>query len=91
MKITFLSDEAFDNFTDWSLGSDKKGYRKLLRLVVAIKRDPYDGIGKPEPLKGNYSGYWSREITEGDRIVYRVNTETDALEILYCKGHYDDK
>jgi toxin YoeB len=90
MKVVFLTDDAFENFTDWSLGSDKKGYKKLLRLIKEIERDPDHGTGKPEPLKHDYTGFWSREISEGDRIVYRVDKEADALEILLCKGHYDD-
>lgn len=53
-----------------------------------IQRDPFDGIGKPEPLRGELSGFWSRRIDECNRIVYRV--KDDIVELLQCKGHYDD-
>lgn len=52
-----------------------------------IQRNSYEGLGKPEPLKGNYSKYWSRRIDEKNRIVYKVND--DNILIVACKGHYD--
>lgn len=52
-----------------------------------MERTPFDGLGKPEPLKGELQGFWSRRIDETNRLVYRVQGET--LEILSCKGHYD--
>lgn len=53
-----------------------------------MERSPFEGIGKPEPLKGELSGFWSRRIDETNRFVYRV--ENGASEILSCRGHYDD-
>ena len=59
----------------------------MKKKLKDIMRDYYHGLGKPEPLKGNLSGWWSRRIDEGNRIVYRINN--GILEILSCKGHYD--
>jgi toxin YoeB len=56
-------------------------------LLRDIERDGFNGIGKPEPLKGELSGFWSRRIDDSNRLVYRINGGT--LEILSCKGHYD--
>lgn len=67
---------------------DKKTIKKINLLLQDICRNGYDGIGKPEPLKGDRSGFWSRRIDDSNRIVYRV-TE-DAVEIIQCKGHYDE-
>ena len=63
-------DEAWQEYIDWQ--QDKKTLRKINRLVRDIQRNPYDGIGHPEPLSGNLSGWWSRHIDEKDRIVYKV-------------------
>ena len=57
------------------------------QLVRDTERDPFNGIGKPEPLKGDLSGFWSRRIDDTNRLVYRING--DLLEILSCKGHYE--
>jgi toxin YoeB len=62
---------------------------KLWDLILDIQRDPFDGLGEPEPLKGDYQGYWSRRITQEHRLIYRV--EAGELEITACHGHYDDK
>ena len=60
-------------------------------LLQEIKRDPFRGTGKPEPLKGNLSGYWSRRITREHRLVYRVYTEDEIQRcyVLSCRFHYD--
>ena len=62
---------------------------KLWALILDVFRDPFDGIGKPEPLKGDLQGWWSRRITDKHRLVYRI--EDDNLEIASCFGHYGDK
>jgi len=63
---------------------------KLWEIILDItENDPFKGIGKPEALKGNYKGYWSRRITDKHRIIYRIHE--DKLEIASCFGHYDDK
>jgi toxin YoeB len=88
MKTTFIDDEAFNTFYEWTI-EDKKFAKKIKELIKDIKREPYDGIGKPEPLKHELSGYWSRHITDEHRLVYRV--EDDELLILSCKYHYSNK
>ena len=67
---------------------DKKTLRRINALLQELSRDPFHGAGKPEPLKGDLSGYWSRRIDEQNRLVYRV--KDGVLEILSCRGHYDD-
>lgn len=69
---------------------DKKTIKRINTLLkdIDIERGYFDGIGKPEPLKGNYAGFWSRRIDDSNRLVYRVSN--DILEILSCKGHYED-
>ena len=81
------TDRAWDEYLTWQ-EQDKRTLRKLNKLIKDIERSPYDGIGKPEPLKHSLSGWWSRQIDESNRIVYRV--KDDNLEISQCKGHYDD-
>nr|WP_109012702.1 Txe/YoeB family addiction module toxin [Nostoc commune] len=67
---------------------DKKIHRKIITLINDIVRQPFTGLGKPEPLKHELSGYWSRRITDEHRLVYEV-TETEII-ILSCRFHYDD-
>jgi len=84
-KIWF--EEAWDDYVYWQ-SQDKKTLRRINQLLNDISRDNYSGMGKPEPLKGELSGFWSRRIDEVNRLVYRI--QNGALEILSCKGHYDD-
>lgn len=67
---------------------NQKLWKRLNRLIGESLRTPFEGTGKPEPLKENLSGCWSRRITEEHRLIYRV--KDDALEILSCMGHYED-
>ncbi len=85
-KIWF--DEAWDDYLYWQL-QDKKTLKRINNLLKDTERNPFAGIGKPEPLKGELSGFWSRRIDDVNRLVYRIND--DSLEILSCRGHYDDK
>ncbi len=62
---------------------------KLWELILDIFKNPFDGLGQPEPLKGDLQGWWSRRITEKHRLIYRI--EDDSLEIASCFGHYGDK
>lgn len=84
MKIVFLSD-AFDQYVHWQ-ERDRKSLAKLNRLIEECRRHPYEGTGKPEPLKNDYSGWWSRRIDRENRLVYRV--EGDSLIIVQCRYHY---
>ena len=87
MKNITFAPEAFDQFNDWA-AQDKKIHRKIINLINDILRQPFTGLGKPEPLKHELSGYWSRRITDEPRLVYGV-TETEII-ILSCRFHYDD-
>lgn len=68
---------------------DKKTIKKINELLRDIERNQFQGIGKPEPLKNDLSGYWSRRIDEKHRLVYKVNHD-GIIEIYQCKGHYND-
>ncbi len=85
MRTISFHNEAFEEYNAWAR-TDKKLFVRLQRLILDAARDPFDGIGKPEPLKGNLAGYWSRRLTEEHRIVYKA-VETD-LFILKCNHHY---
>jgi len=88
VNVTF-ADVAWDDFQHW-IAHDKATLKKLMRLIEDCRRSPFSGIGKPEPLRENLSGFWSRRITGEHRLVYRVVGEGQgqALEILQCRGHY---
>jgi len=81
------TDRAWEEYLVWQK-QDKKTLRKLNKLIKDIERNPFEGLGKPEPLKHNLSGWWSRHIDEPNRIVYRI--KDGNLEISQCKGHYND-
>jgi len=83
--ILSFADDAWDDYLYWQQ-NDKKILKKINRLIKEIQRDPFDGIGEPEPLKYNWSGYWSRRITIEHRLVYKVTN--DALLIAQCRYHY---
>ena len=78
-------DKAWDEYVEWQT-EDKKTLKRINLLIKDIDRHPFTGIGKPEPLKGNKQGYWSRRIDEANRIVYKV--ERDKLIIAQCGRHY---
>ena len=80
------SDEAWEDYLYWQT-QDKKTLKRINALIRDTERSPFEGIGKPEPLKGDLSGAWSRRIDETNRLVYRI--AEDALEILQCRGHYE--
>jgi toxin YoeB len=84
MKISF-HDDGWSDYLYWQQ-NDKKILKRINSLVKEIIRDPYSGIGKPEPLKHSLSGYWSRRITDEHRIVYTVKDK--QLIIIQCKNHY---
>lgn len=84
MKIVF-SEHAWDDYLYWQ-NADKKIVKRINTLIREIERTPYQGQGKPEPLKHSLSGYWSRRITDEHRLVYKV--ENDAIVIAQLRYHY---
>ena len=79
---------AWEDYLYWQT-QDKKTLKKINKLIDDIERNGNDGIGHPEPLKYELSGFWSREIDEKNRLVYRI--ENGMLEIAECRNHYGDK
>lgn len=86
-RITF-AENAWEEYLYWQT-QDKKTLKRINLLLKEIQRTPYDGIGKPEPLKGDKNGTWSRCINDKDRLVYEIGEET--VFVKQCKGHYEDK
>lgn len=80
--------QSWDEYIAWQT-QDKKITKKINELLKDITRHPYEGIGKPEALKNNLSGFWSRRIDDKHRLVYRIID--DQCQIIQCKGHYYDK
>jgi len=85
MRLIF-AEEAWDDYLYWQ-AQDKRMIKRINELIEATKRDPFSGIGKPEPLKHALSGFWSRRITEEHRMVYKLESE-DALLIAQLRYHY---
>lgn len=81
------SERAWNDYLDWQK-NDRKTLKYINELIRDAERDPFHGNGKPEPLKGKDSGFWSRRINKKDRLTYRVSG--DVIEITRCKDHYDD-
>ena len=84
MRIIF-ADQAWDDYLYWQ-ATDKSILRKINSLVKEIERTPFEGSGKPEPLKHNLAGLWSRRITLEHRLVYKI--ENDSIHIHQCRYHY---
>ena len=87
MSKFLFTEDAWEDYLYWQT-QDKKTLKRINQLLQDIERNGNNGIGKPEPLRGDLSGFWSRRIDDEHRIVYRV-TE-DRVEIIQCRGHYDD-
>jgi toxin YoeB len=89
MKLHF-TERGWIDYLFWQ-ESDQQVLRRLNALLKEIERSPFVGLGKPEPLRGEFSGWWSRRITREDRLVYRVAGQGDGqrLEILSCRYHYE--
>jgi toxin YoeB len=85
MMIAFHP-QAWDDYLYWQQ-TDKAMLRRINALIRDIQRDPFSGIGKPEPLKFNFSGYWSRRIDDEHRVVYKV--DDDEIILAQLRGHYD--
>ena len=90
--IKAWNERAWDEYLYWQQ-QDKKTLKKINSLIKDIERNGYDCIGKPEPLKNNLSGWWSVHIDEKNRLVFRLSQKDEVkfLEILSCKGHYQNK
>ncbi|WP_081095095.1 Txe/YoeB family addiction module toxin [Erythrobacter donghaensis] len=88
MKVTFTSN-AWDEYRWWADG-ERKPFERLNTLIEQCRRTPFTGTGKPEPLRGDLQGWWSRRINSEDRLVYRVcgKGRDQTLEILQCRSHY---
>ena len=84
MKLVF-ADEAWDDYLYWQK-QDRRMVERINKLIAETSRDPFEGIGKPEPLKHALAGFWSRRITDEHRMVYRV--ENGALLIAQLRYHY---
>ena len=80
---------GLNEYMNWQT-DDKRTLKKINQLIKDIIRNGNSGIGNPEPLKGDLSGNWSREIDEKNRLVYRI-LDDGRVEIIQCKGHYSDK
>ena len=86
MRRIAFEPKAFEQYNEWAVG-DKKAFNKLLKLIYETAKTPFTGTGKPEHLRRNYKGCWSRHIAGEHRLVYKV-TDNDII-ILSCKFHYD--
>lgn len=88
MKLVF-SDQAWEDYQYW-VGTNDKVRDRINELIKQCKRTPFKGTGKPEPLKGDLAGWWSRRISQEDRMVYRVSGTGDSqsLEIAQLRFHY---
>jgi toxin YoeB len=80
-----FDNDAFDDFMDWLI-IDKKVYSKIIKLLKEIRRTPFEGEGKPEALKHNLSGFWSRRITQEHRLIYEVTDE--IIRVISVRDHY---
>lgn len=85
MKYVFV-DESWEDFLYWQK-TDKRILKKINNLIKNISRNPFDGIGKPEPLKYKYQGFWSRRIDNEHRLIYQV--KGNEILIAKCRFHYD--
>jgi len=89
MSELVFTEKGFAEYVWWQT-EDRKTLKRINSLLNDIQRNGYNkGIGKPEPLKENMSGFWSRRIDEENRLVYRI--VNGRIEIAQCRGHYDDK
>lgn len=86
MTKFIFDDNALEQYSDWAR-ENIKIFDKIEDLLKDIKRNPFKGIGKPEPLKHYYKGCWSRRIDDKHRLIYRISFE--EIHIISCKGHYD--
>lgn len=86
MRRVIFEANAFEDFTTW-LALDRKKYERIVQLIRDAQRNPFSGLGKPEPLRHELKGYWSRRIDDEHRLVYKATAE--AIIVIACKYHYD--
>ncbi|NMG36982.1 Txe/YoeB family addiction module toxin [Azoarcus sp. TTM-91] len=84
-RLLAWTDEAWSGYLYWQ-GQDRKTLKRINQLITDTLRSPFEGIGKPEPLKENLAGFWSRRIDDVNRLVYAV--DDSALTIISCRYHY---
>ncbi|AMJ97126.1 addiction module protein [Alteromonas macleodii] len=84
-RLLSWTDEAWNSYVYWQT-QDKKTLKRVNKLILDVKRSPFEGIGKPEPLKENLSGFWSRRIDDTNRLVYAV--DDTAITVISCRYHY---
>ena len=85
VRLLTWADDAWEDYLYWQR-TDKKLLKRVNMLIAAIRRQPFEGLGMPEPLRHNWSGYWSRRIDREHRLVYKVTDE--AIIIVQCRYHY---
>jgi toxin YoeB len=85
-EILSWTKEAWSDYRYWQ-GQARKTLRRINKLIVDVQRSPFEGLGKPEPLKENLAGFWSRRIDESNRLVYAV--DNGQLTIIACRYHYE--
>ena len=88
MSRIFFENDALEEYIYWQ-NQDRKTLKRINALLKDIQRNPYDGIGKPEILKHDLTGLWSRRIDDNNRILYEIINED--IRIVHCKTHYKDK
>ncbi len=87
MSKFLFTEDAWSDYLYWQT-QDQKTLKRINQLLQDIERNEHSGISKPEPLRGDLSGFWSRRIDDEHRIVYRISE--DRIEIIQCRGHYHD-
>ncbi len=85
MRSIFFTTEAWEDYQFW-VNQDRKTIKKINKLISEMQRNPFDGIGKPEPLKENHAGYWSRRIDEKNRLIYNITDK--EVQTVACRFRY---
>ncbi len=89
--IINLSDKASKDLSKIEKSGDKRSIKKIEKIFEELQQNPYEGTGKPEALKHQYKGFWSRRINNKDRLVYEVREHIVSVFVVSALGHYDDK
>lgn len=86
-----ITDQAKKQLAEILKSGDKASIKKIQQIFIELSIHPASGVGKPEKLKFEFSGYWSRQINKKDRLVYRIDEEIITVFVISARGHYDDK